>query len=63
MEFPSDVLTLDVDAHVATLWLDREEARNAMGGALWRDLPLAAAAVSSARSSMAPTPIRWPTAG
>ena len=49
MEFPSDVLTLDVDAHVATLWLDREEARNAMGGALWRDLPLAAAAVSSVK--------------
>ena len=49
MEFSSDVLTLDVDAHVATLWLDREEARNAMGGALWRDLPLAAAAVSSVK--------------
>ena len=49
MEFPSDVLTLDVDAHVATLWLDREEARNAMGSALWRDLPLAAAAVSSVK--------------
>lgn len=49
MEFSSDVLTLDVDAHVATLWLDREEARNAMGSALWRDLPLAAAAVSSVK--------------
>jgi enoyl-CoA hydratase len=49
VEFSSDVLTLDVDAHVATLWLDREEARNAMGGALWRDLPLAAAAVSSVK--------------
>ena len=49
MEFSSDVLTLDVDAHVATLWLDREEARNAMGSALWRDLPLVAAAVSSVK--------------
>ena len=49
MEFSSDVLTLDVDAHVATLWLDRAEARNAMGSALWRDLPLAAAAVSSVK--------------
>jgi enoyl-CoA hydratase len=49
VEFSSDVLTLDVDAHVATLWLDREEARNAMGSALWRDLPLAAAAVSSVK--------------
>ncbi|HEY5263143.1 MAG TPA: crotonase/enoyl-CoA hydratase family protein [Acidimicrobiales bacterium] len=49
MEFNSDVLTLDVDGHVATLWLDRAEARNAMGSALWRDLPLAAAAVSGDR--------------
>ena len=47
MEFTSDVLTLKVDGHVATLWLYREEARNAMGSALWRDLPRAAAAVSS----------------
>ena len=47
MEFSSDVLTLEVDGHVATLWLDRAEARNAMGSALWRDLPRAAAAVSS----------------
>jgi enoyl-CoA hydratase len=46
VEFSSEVLTLEVDGHVATLWLDREEARNAMGSALWRDLPLAAAAVS-----------------
>ncbi len=50
MDFSSDVLTLDVDGHVATLWLDREEARNAMGSALWRDLPLAAAAVASDRN-------------
>jgi enoyl-CoA hydratase len=49
VEFSSDVLTLEVDGHVATLWLDREEARNAMGSALWRDLPLAAAAVSRNR--------------
>ena len=45
--FSSDVLTLEVNGHVATLWLDREEARNAMGSALWRDLPLAASAISS----------------
>jgi enoyl-CoA hydratase len=44
--FSSDVVTLEVNGHVATLWLDREEARNAMGSALWRDLPLAAAAVA-----------------
>ena len=47
MEFSSEVLTLEVDGHVATLWLDREEARNAMGRALWRDLAIAAAAVAA----------------
>jgi enoyl-CoA hydratase len=47
MGFSSEVLTLEIDAHVATLWLDREEARNAMGSALWRGLPLAAAAVAN----------------
>ena len=45
MEFSSDVLTLTVEAHVATLWLDRPEARNALGSALWRDLPRACAAI------------------
>jgi len=49
VEFSSDVLKLEVDGHVAALWLDREEARNAMGSALWRDLPLAAATVASDR--------------
>ena len=47
MVFTSEVLALKVDGHVATLWLDREEARNAMGSALWRDLPKAAAAVAA----------------
>ncbi len=46
MSFSSEVLTLEVNGHVATLWLDREPARNAMGSALWRDLPRAAAAVA-----------------
>ena len=35
----SEVLTLDRDSHVATLWLDSPERRNAMGPALWADLP------------------------
>src|SRR5580658_7745384 len=39
--FESPVLTIEKDGHVATLWLDRPEARNAMGNDLWRDLPLA----------------------
>jgi enoyl-CoA hydratase len=49
VEFSSDVLTLEAEGHVATLWLDREEARNALGSALWRDLPLAAAALANER--------------
>ncbi len=44
--FDSPVLSIEQDEHVATLWLDRPEARNAMGMDLWRDLPLAMAAVS-----------------
>jgi enoyl-CoA hydratase len=47
MAFNSEVLTLEVHDHVATLWLDREEARNAMGSALWRGLPEAASHVAS----------------
>jgi enoyl-CoA hydratase len=47
VDFTSDVLTLEVNGPVATLWLDREEARNAMGSALWRDLPGAASAVAN----------------
>ena len=43
VEFSSDVITLEVRDHVATIWLDRPEARNAMGISLWRDLPKAAA--------------------
>jgi enoyl-CoA hydratase len=47
VDFSSEVLTLEVSDHVATLWLDRPEARNALGSALWHDLPLAAEAVAS----------------
>ena len=49
MGFSSEVLALEIEGHVATLWLDRAEARNAMGRALWRDLPLAAATVAAER--------------
>ena len=44
--FRSDVLTIEVDGHVATLWLDRPEKRNAMGPAFWDDLPVAMAAIA-----------------
>ena len=46
MAFSSDVFTLERDGHVATLWLDRPEARNAMGSAFFADLPRAMAEVS-----------------
>ena len=44
--FASEVFTIEVDDHVATLWLDRPEKRNAMGHAFWDDLPLAMEAIS-----------------
>ena len=37
----SEVLTVEQDGHVAVLWLDSPERRNAMGPALWADLPVA----------------------
>jgi enoyl-CoA hydratase/carnithine racemase len=46
--FTSDVLSIELDANVATLWLDRPEKRNAMGPAFWTDLPVAMAAVGAA---------------
>jgi enoyl-CoA hydratase len=39
--FSSPVLSVEHAAGVATVWLDRPEARNAMGSELWRDLPRA----------------------
>lgn len=39
--FESPVLSIEREQDVATLWLDRPEARNAMGMDLWRDLPKA----------------------
>jgi enoyl-CoA hydratase len=39
--FSSPVLSIEHSGAVATLWLDRPEARNAMGEDLWRDLPKA----------------------
>ena len=36
----SEVFSVERDGHVATLWLDNPEKRNAMGIAFWRDLPL-----------------------
>jgi enoyl-CoA hydratase len=49
VDFESPVLRIDHDEAeaVATLWLDRPEARNAMGMDLWRDLPRAMAVLSA----------------
>ncbi len=41
------MLTIEADGHVATLWLDRPEKRNALGPAFWSDLPVAMAAIGS----------------
>jgi enoyl-CoA hydratase len=43
--FTSPVLSIEQEETVATVWLDRAEARNAMGQDLWRDLPSAMTAV------------------
>jgi enoyl-CoA hydratase len=40
MSHQSEVLTVERAGHVATLWLDNPEKRNAMGPAFWTDLPL-----------------------
>ncbi len=45
--FASDVLTIEVKDHVATLWLDRPEKRNALGPAFWEDLPIAMEALGA----------------
>ncbi|MHB1716272.1 MAG: enoyl-CoA hydratase-related protein [Acidimicrobiales bacterium] len=47
--FTSDVLTLEADGPIATLWLDRPEKRNALGPAFWADLPRAMAALGASR--------------
>lgn len=40
MGHQSEVLTVERDGNVATLWLDDADRRNAMGQAFWSDLPL-----------------------
>lgn len=39
MTTTSEVLSVEVADHVATLWLDRPEQRNALGSAFFEDLP------------------------
>jgi enoyl-CoA hydratase len=47
--FASEVISLEASDHVATLWLDRPEKRNALGPAFWTDLPLAVSAITADR--------------
>ncbi len=36
---PSDVVTVEFDGHVATVWLDRPDKRNAFAPEFWEDFP------------------------
>jgi enoyl-CoA hydratase len=45
--FTSEVLSIEVDGHVAILWLDRPGKLNALGPAFWTDLPRAMAAIGA----------------
>jgi enoyl-CoA hydratase len=45
--FASPVLAIERTGAVATVWLDRPEARNAMGDEFWRDLPRAMEVVTN----------------
>lgn len=49
MSFTSQVLSLDQDGPVATLWLDNPDRRNAMGPDFWNDLPEAMKSLGAAR--------------
>jgi enoyl-CoA hydratase len=46
----SDVLSIELSGDVATLWLDRPEARNAMGPTFWTDLPVVMEELSADRA-------------
>jgi enoyl-CoA hydratase/carnithine racemase len=45
--FTSEVLSIELDGNVATLWLDRAEKRNALGPAFWSDLPVAMSVIGA----------------
>ena len=41
MDFSSDVISIEQDGHIATVWLDRPDKLNAMNLPMWDDLPRA----------------------
>ena len=47
MNFSSPVLSIEIDGHVATLWLDRPEKRNAMSHEMWSNLRPAIDAIAA----------------
>jgi enoyl-CoA hydratase len=47
MSFSSDVVTIEKDRHIATVWLDRPDKLNAMNLPMWDDLPGAMEEVGS----------------
>lgn len=47
MSFSSNVLTLEINGHIATLWLDRPEKRNAMSQEMVADIPRAMEAIAA----------------
>ena len=47
MNFSSPVLSIEIDGHVATLWLDRPEKRNAMSHEMWSNFPAAIDAIAA----------------
>lgn len=47
----SDVVSVEFDGHIATVWLDREEARNAFAPAFWDEFPLIIEALGTDRET------------
>jgi enoyl-CoA hydratase len=47
MDFSSDVITIEKQGHIATVWLDRPDKLNAMNLPMWDDLPQAMEAVGA----------------
>ena len=50
MEFSCNTLAIEVDGHVATLWLDRPDKMNAISAEMWQDLIRACAAIGADES-------------
>ncbi|MDG2047926.1 MAG: enoyl-CoA hydratase-related protein [Halioglobus sp.] len=47
MDLSCSVLSVEINEHVATLWLDRPDKRNAMSQDMWRNFPVAMQAIAN----------------